>query len=243
ASRVGPCEPLFLIMFDHGNDNVFSVSNPGNPDDVVYASDLANWLNTLESATGASTYIVLSACHSGSFIDELSKSGSVIITSTNQTECGWFSGVPPYNEFFLDSFWPRIKMGDSLLDAFNPASEYADSIVPSSFGPLPYHPLLDDDGDGVGHGWDTPPSSGVLPHDGDGYLAENIYVGDSVWVYPQMDSVVAAQFYAWPPTPNQTVTLWADVDNDSALLGVTAWMLPPDWVPPTPSNVLVQVPF
>jgi hypothetical protein len=125
-------------------------------------------------------------------------------------------------------------MGLSLLGAFNPASQQ----TVSSAG---YHPLLDDDGDGVGHGWDTPAGSGYLPHDGDGYLAANVYLDPSVWVYPQIDSVVAKQFYAWPPPT--TVNLWAEVENDTPLRSVTAWMLPPDWSPPPPDNVLIQAPL
>jgi hypothetical protein len=233
AGLVGPWEPLFLIMFDHGGDDVFCVNNVANPTDTVSASSLNSWLNALQTATGASTYVVYTACESGSFIDDLSKLGRVIITSCRDTESSYLS-APPYYEYFQDVFWPRIKMGLSLLDAFNPASQY----VVTAAG---YHPLLDDDGDGVGHGVDTPASSGYLPHDGDGYLAANVYLDPSVWVYPQIDSVVAKQFYAWPPPP--AVTLWAEVENETPLVSVRAWMLPPDWEPPPPGKVLVQVPL
>jgi hypothetical protein len=233
AIGVDPSEFLLLIMFDHGGDDLFYVNNPANPSDTVSASSLASWLNTLETATGASTYVVYTACHSGSFIDELSKSGRVIITSCRETETSSVS-VAPYNEYFQEAFWPRIEMGLSLLDAFNPASQY----TVTSAG---YHPLLDDNGDGVGHGWDTPAGSGFLPHDGDGSLAANVYLTSSIWVYPQIDSVVATQFYAWPPPA--AVNLWAEVENNTPLLGVTAWMLPPDWSPPPPGNVLVQIPL
>jgi hypothetical protein len=234
ANRVGPWDPLLLIMFDHGGDNIFCINNPANPSDYVSASSLASWLNTLETATGASTYVVYTACESGSFIDELSKSGRVVITSCRGTESSYCSSAP-YNEYFQEWFWPRIKMGLSLLGAFNPASQYAFN------SPYTYHPLLDDNGNGVGHGWDTPGSSGFLPHDGDGSLAANVYLTSSIWVYPQIDSVVATQFYAWPPPT--AVNLWAEVENKTPLLGVTAWMLPPDWSPPPPGNVLVQVPL
>ena len=233
AVRVDPSEFLLLIMFDHGGDDLFCVNNPANPSDTVSASSLASWLNTLETATGTSTYVVYTACESGSFIDELSKAGRVIITSCKGTESSYLS-VAPYYEYFQEYFWPRIKMGLSLLDAFNPASQHA-------FNSAGYHPLLDDNGDGVGHGWNTPAGIGFLPHNGDGSLAADVYIDPSVWVYPQVNSVVATQFYAWsPPT---AVNLWAEVENDTPLLGVTAWMLPPDWSPSPPGNVLVQVPL
>jgi hypothetical protein len=232
ATKVDVINPLFLIMFDHGGRDTFCVNNPAKPTDTVSAANLASWLDTLDS-TGASIYVVYVACHSGSFIDNLSKSGRVIITSCNPDETSG-ADVAPYWEYFQTYFWPRIKMGLSLLDAFNPASTYA----VNSGG---YHPLLDDNKDGIGHGWDTPTSSGNLPHDGDGTLADNVYLTSSIWVYPQIDSVVATQFYTWPPPTS--VNLWAEIENDTPLVNVTAWMLPPDWSPPPPNDVLVQAPL
>lgn len=232
-SRVGPCEPLFLIMFDHGGSDIFCINNPGNLGETLAAPTLDSWLDTLQAATGADTHVWYMACHSGSFINDLSRTGRVIITSCNPTESSYLA-PPPYNEYFTQYFWPLIKQHASLKWAFNIGCWF---VVLGQH----YHPLLDDNGDGVGHGVGTPPGSFFLPHHGDGYVAQNVYIGGSEWVFPWIPYVVEKRCYAWPPP--EVVTLWAKVENKTPLTNVRAWMLPPDWVPPPPNDTLTSVPL
>jgi len=227
ASRVSYTEPLFLYMFDHGTYEVFCV-HQGTTWDRVFSSDLGDWLDTLQAATGASMHVIYVACHSGSFINELSGSGRVIITCCEEPEDGYFS-TSPYWEYFAQYFWPKIKSGHSLADAFNSAVRQDGTVIGAE-----YHPLLDDNADGSGH-------RGQLPNDGDGELAKSVYIGGSDWIFPWIRYVIPKSFYAWPPPAN--ITLWAEVENKTPLLHVRAWMLPSDWSPPPPDMELVETPF
>jgi hypothetical protein len=81
ASRVSLYSPLYIIMFDHGWINSFSVENDVGGDNV-YASDLRSWIDTLYDGTSARIDVWIMACRSGSFIDDLSRDGYITITST-----------------------------------------------------------------------------------------------------------------------------------------------------------------
>ena len=71
SGRVGPGQPLFLYFMDHGGIEFFCA-------DGCYASghvdvaDLDAWLSAVETATGVDEVnILIEACHSGSFIDNI----------------------------------------------------------------------------------------------------------------------------------------------------------------------------
>jgi parallel beta-helix repeat protein len=119
-SRVSPSQPLFIYLFDHGGSDLFCINEP----DEVSSYQLASWLDYLQNATGASVHVIYAACHSGSFINELSKSGRVIVTSCAPAE---FSKTGPDGnwEVFSIPFWNQVKSGHSVLSSFN----YAYSAV------------------------------------------------------------------------------------------------------------------
>jgi hypothetical protein len=95
-------------------------------------------------------------------------------------------------------------------------------------GPYQQTPLLDDNGDGVGH---------TFPLlDGDGYSAANLFIGRCEWPYPWISYVSAKQTFTWPLSTN--VTLWAQVENKTNLAHVRAYMQPPDLLPPSPNDTL-----
>ncbi|UCG68717.1 MAG: hypothetical protein JSV09_13070 [Thermoplasmata archaeon] len=233
-----PWTPLFLVMFDHGGTNSFSLNNPLAPADSVSAAELDGWLDTLELSTGADIHTWIMACHSGSFIDELSSAGRVTITSSKAAESSYPSAAP-YWEYFTEVYWPKIKWGWSLGDAFNAGSwRVAEDLNW-------YHPLLDDNGDGVGHGWDEPAGSGDLPHDGDGNLAFSVTMGDRICLLiariPLPLLLIPAEPYPWPPQP--LIPLWVEIASPEPISHVKASMIPPDWVPPKPDNTLTEVPL
>ena len=228
ASRVGPTQPLYLYLFDHGGSDIFCIDNAP---DYVYSSQLDSWLDNLEGMTGAPINVIYAACHSGSFIDELSGAGRVIITSSKAEEFSWI--VPGTWEAFSTPFWNQVKSGHSVGSSFS----YACS--PHTFWAYLWRligrgqtPLLDDNADGVGH-------TGSLPSGGDGYLANNIYIGACEWPYPWISEVMPSLFSYWPPQSN--TTLWARVENNTNLLHVRAFMLLLGWVPPNSTDTLAAV--
>lgn len=131
-------------------------------------------------------------------------------------------------ECFSLPFWRQIQSGHSVARSFNRAVEVIQTQR------IPQDPLLDDNGDVIGH-------TGPLPNGGDGDVAFHLYIGSSSWVFPWIRYVVAKSFYVWPPPP--IVTLWAKVENKTPLLHVGARMIPPDWTPPPPDTELIDPRF
>jgi hypothetical protein len=214
--RVSPNNPLFMYLLDHGGNNLFSI----NPDQYVEAAQLATWINNLESVTNASVHVIYAACYSGTFINNLSKDGSVTVTSSLEYQSSFLDS--DNMEVFSSFFWKQVKSGHSIMNSFNYASSQMDLQQQT--------PLLDDNGDGVGH-W------ACLPNNGDGALAANTYIGRCEWPFPLISYTVAKQNFTWPP--QSEVTLWTQVENKTNLVHVRACMLSPGWTPPAPNDTLV----
>lgn len=214
--RVSPNNPLFMYLLDHGGNNLFSI----NPDQYVEAAQLATWINNLESVTNASVHVIYAACYSGTFINNLSKNGSVTVTSSLDYQSSFLDS--DNMEVFSSFFWKQVKSGHSIMNSFNYASSQMDLQQQT--------PLLDDNGDGVGH-W------ACLPNNGDGALAANTYIGRCEWPFPWISYTVAKQNFTWPP--QSEVTLWTQVENKTNLVHVRACMLSPEWTPPAPNDTLV----
>lgn len=224
--RVSPNAPLILFMFDHGSPNFFYI----NEHEGVSSYQLATWIGNLENTTNTQVHFFYSGCHSGSFIDDLSKTGRVIVTSCNGTESSWVSHGRW--EIFGETFWNQIKSGHSVGFSFLVA---CDLMPPDSYvgGPYQQTPLLDDNGDGVGH---TFPE-----YDGDGYAASSLHIGRCEWPYPWISYATAKQTLPWPPS--SSVNLAAQVENETNLAHVRAYMQPPDWMPSPPNDTLGVLDF
>jgi parallel beta-helix repeat protein len=230
-SRANPTQPLFIYLFDHGGSDSFCIDAP----DYVTSTQLASWIDNLQQATGAPVHVIYAACHSGSFIDELSKNGRVIITSCMQDENSQLGPAGTWEAFSIP-FWNQIKSGHSLLSSFN----YASSVVaPKWFWEYWWPtqtPLLDDNGDGIGHRGPMIKGSELFGFDGN--LADVVYIGSCEWPYPYISQVMPRAYSTWPPS---NVLLWAKVENRTSLSHVRAWMLPPDWSPSNLTNTLLSL--
>jgi hypothetical protein len=216
--RVSESEPLFLVMFDHGGVDNFCVDS-FLFDDNVDAADLDSWLDTLQAGSGADVYTYYMACHSGSFIDDLTGDGRITITSSRSEEDS-LPSVAPYWEFMTQVYWPLIKSGSSLGAAFN-AGTYQVAEIDEQ-----YHPILDDNGDGVGHGWDTPTGWGYLPHHGDGGAAFDVHMGGDWLELPSFGSLIEKRPYMWPIPPDPT-PIWTTISTPTPLARVEATALFP----------------
>jgi len=226
-NRVSPNAPLVIYMFDHGGWDYFPIGIWQNGTipvfDSVNSSQLATWIGNLENETGSQVHVIYSACHSGSFIDDLSKPGRVIVTSSNGTEYSWASHGQW--EIFGETFWNEIKSGHSVGSSFAVA---CDLMPTDSYpgGPHQQTPLLDDNGDTIGHHFPA--------LDGDGYVASSLFIGRCEWPYPWISYTVGKQSFTWPPSSG--VKLWAQVENKTTLAHVRAYMQPPDWLSSPSSN-------
>lgn len=206
--------------------------------ELLKPKQLHEWLSILEETTHARysrnppIVAVLIAGFSGSFIPQLSNPGRVIVTSSDEMHTSWttLDNNPRarwarwHHEYFSNPFLWALEEGQSITDAFNYAVgkmgwwRWAVQI-----------PLLDDDGNGVGH--TAQPHMGDLavwlPWHGDGHLGREMFVTSSRWGYPWTCCVMPKLYCAWPPSSD--VLLWARIENKTPLSSVEAFMIPPGW--------------
>jgi len=147
ASQVDVDKPLYLYMMDHGEiesfctDGCLGIGATGS-------TTLDHMLDNLEEASGVrEVNVVIEACHSGSFVDHvqgpslhdsLSKSGRVIITSTDREHNAYASASGAY---FSDAFFTCIASSKDLNTCFNQARA---AVTVSPNGQSPW---MDDNGD------------------------------------------------------------------------------------------------
>jgi len=164
--------PLYIVFVGFGDKEKFFLYP-----DTLEASDLADALNSLESQLNSTAseepiVIVMGANRSGSFINGLSKSGSkrVIIGSSDAEEIAYKGPLPPdetirHADYFVWEFFKYAARGLSLKKCYEKASDKiaeftenkdGNGLEGASAGNGQYfddsaqHPLLDDNGDGVG---------------------------------------------------------------------------------------------
>ncbi|MBF0476770.1 MAG: hypothetical protein HQK59_13260 [Deltaproteobacteria bacterium] len=144
--------PLYFIFVDHGTYQTLYIDQ-----EEVTASDLNNWLTSLESRIRISKRIVLiiGACYAGSFLPAVSKPGRAIITSTGPGEesvrgPSQVNDQPRDGEFFVSQFFSFWAGGKSLKESFQYAVKVLEEFGPignQEEGVVNQHPLWDDQGD------------------------------------------------------------------------------------------------
>lgn len=159
ANIMGKGDHLFVILVGHGTmrngDWVFDTISG------ITATELNGLLNALPTQD---ITIAVHPCYSGGAIPKLSQPGRVIFTSTTEAEENAHSwGIPEL------LFPKKGQRGPSIKQVYNATVDRAMHDYP---GGLKEHPLLDDNGDGVGHFGKAP----VV--DGDGALAARRFMGD-----------------------------------------------------------------
>ena len=181
--------PFYLIMADHGGPNgEFYLDT-----EVITPMDIATWLEVLESklvapASRQKRVVIIGACYSGSFITgDLSGPGRILITSSASSEVSYKGALEEddirVGEFFLEEFFHSLEDGSTLRNAFTEATEKTEIFTRSEASSINntdiryldsavQHPLLDDNGDGVG--------SNILSNNTDGDIAAELKLGIDV---------------------------------------------------------------
>ncbi len=213
--------PLFLYLVDHGGVGSMWLRDAdgdavADPDELLQASDLGAWLDTLPETTPV--VVLYEACKSGSFVEALAGPNRVIVTSTGfENATIALDGNISFSQYWLAA----VGEGQSVGDAFGVAAA-AMAVV------SPQVPVLDDDGDGAGNG----------PLDGD--LAAGTYVGFPYAGENLGTTIVAArakrQVGQPPALRGERAILEAVVTSSSAVSEVYALVVPPSYVPPPPSE-------
>jgi len=103
GKRQGPEDVAFLFLASHGREDVFSLDFPEAGTTDLTASDFAAMLR--ESGIGPAV-IVVSACHSGSFIDDIAAPDRLVITAAraDRTSFGCRDGAEwtEFGQSFFD---------------------------------------------------------------------------------------------------------------------------------------------
>lgn len=145
-----PENQLFIFFIGHGSfDGKVAKFNLIGPD--LTAADYAQLINALPSR---SIVIVNLASASGEFVKHLSGAGRVIITATKS---GMEQNSPHFGEFFIAALGSPEADADknsrvSVLEAFDFAAQATVKFYESKGRLVTEHALLDDNGDGIGHG-------------------------------------------------------------------------------------------
>ncbi len=211
--------PLYLIFIDHGSPDTLYLTGTEH----LLPQELDDWLSTLESGMAAAgidedIVVILGTCFSGSFIDALSGPGRIIVTSTPADEPSYRGPRDPGGvrdgEFFITALFNGLGRGLNLAESFEGAVDLTEAFTDSGYPetPAPYfdtarqHPMLDDNGDGVG--------SNHLAS-GDGSAAGWMYLGHGIGA---PDPVTVTGAGAVPDAPLTTAAealLWAEVSDPS----------------------------
>ena len=126
ASKMDPAEDIaFLFLTSHGGEDVFSLSFYEAGTESLSARELAAMLD----GSGLQNIVmVLSACYSGSFIDDLEGPGRMIITASAEDRTSF--GCADKNEW---TWWGEAYFSEALTETpdFRKAFPAAKSLVSS----------------------------------------------------------------------------------------------------------------
>lgn len=107
ATKVKEGDDVFVYIVSHGNVDVVALYGSNQ---YLRAYQLKSYLNNLKAK---SVTVYVSACHSGSFVDDLSGTNRTIVTSTSQSESGWAGDIGT----FWDPFFGALTGVDFRTDA------------------------------------------------------------------------------------------------------------------------------
>ncbi len=195
-----------FIFYIHGHarkDNLLL-----SRDYELTATQLKDYLATIPA--GVQQIIILDACYSGSFLDDLAGvENRIVVTSADDANQAWNTEYTS----FTDKFIVTLRRGQTLKDAFIVAE---DTIIgePSLFGDQ--RPWLDDDQDGV---YSTR----------DGSRAAQVYLGKEGIAAAPPPEITQVHGRIELPEHETTTTLWVKVAlNPDAIRRVTAVLMPPE---------------
>lgn len=110
--------PLYLYLIDHGGVDAFKLF----PGEILTAADLNAALDAFQEATGRRVVVMIEACKSGTFTDNLIADGKdrIIVTSTDHKDAYiQLAGNISFTQFFID----RLLAGDSVYHGWRRAVE------------------------------------------------------------------------------------------------------------------------
>lgn len=138
ANNCDPQYPLTMYLIDHGDENIFYLDNTKN--EILKPEKINELLDSIEAkCPSIPINVIIDACSSGTFLDDLSHPGRVIITSTNDNNAFASENSTRFTEHFLIALGKK----QSLHSAFKYSKEIVENANDTQ------QPQLDDNGDGI----------------------------------------------------------------------------------------------
>jgi hypothetical protein len=234
---------LYIVMVDHGFTDVFYIYP-----ETVSAADLASWLDSLQAglegqAVEQEIIGILGFCRSGSFINDLSGSRRVIISTADASESSYKGPLDADNvregEYCVSEFFKSAALGKSVKACFEQATMLTEQFTATGTGSInaPFyddsrqHPLLDDDGDGVGSNVLSDPA-------GDGSLSESLFIGVSALTGndPGDVAILGVAPSVFLGEGESSANLWAQVDDNDRLDTIWIEVKAPGYMPVDPGG-------
>ncbi len=221
--HVSTDQGLGIAIFTHGNVDALAVM----VGDTLWANTFSTYLDNFEAATGCKRIIiVIESCHSGSFIDNVSKDNRIIVTSAHTLKGASFN-VHRTNGLFSEAFWSSIASCDTIGRAFEISCNHVRNIGSKQT------PQLDDNHDGWGN---TVPPYSLLPLGGDGFDALNVKIqGAHTECYPKIElgKVPLHMYEIWDPF-SSVFNFDVEVNSSTGISKVLARFVPLGWEPIDP---------
>ncbi|MCF8145708.1 MAG: SMP-30/gluconolactonase/LRE family protein [Deltaproteobacteria bacterium] len=134
-------DTLLIYMVDHGGNGTFRMSGT----ELLYATELDGWLDTLQQSLPGHVTLIYDACESGSFLPYLlppSGKERFVAASTSPGEESIFVGNGTVSFSFL--FWGHMFNGESFYDSFVNAQKSVSTTYKQTC-------QLDANGNGIGN--------------------------------------------------------------------------------------------
>ncbi|MDA3787011.1 MAG: hypothetical protein PF503_00710 [Desulfobacula sp.] len=212
---------VIIFMVGHGSNKYFRIDE----NELLEASELNTWLNTLEGLIPGNLTFIYDACQSGSFFPHLTSEGGkqrILIASASLGENAYFTSLGALS--FSHLFWTQIHNGGNINDSFIIAQNAIEFTYANQT------PVLDDNGNGVGNEND------------DGDLSKLVFIGNGVI---SAGDIPIIQTVSPETTLNGEIsaTLYADniIDSDD-IEKVWAIITPPDYATADPDVPVLSVP-
>lgn len=195
--------PLYIYLIDHGGIDRFEIF----PGQIVTATQLKGYLDTFQAAANRPVSVMIEACKSGTFADDLILPGSnrMLVTSADNRDSYLnLAGRISFTQFFTDS----LLTGDSIYHAYQKAKQKLMNVG------MPYNlmqPQLTE---------------------GQSLLAQQTRIGGEFTI-----AGLAPDFTGQSPNTviqaNATPEFYAHLSDLTGLEAVWAVVVPPDYLVPT----------
>jgi hypothetical protein len=208
ASSQSTDGPLYVYLIDHGGIDTFKVF----PNEILTAAQLKTYLDQFQQATGRKVVVVIEACKSGSFTDDLVTQGQnrIVVTSTDDQDAYLqLAGKISFTQFFID----RLLTGDSVQQGWLKAKLQLNNMG------LPYSLMAPQLAEGLS------------------MVSAQTWVGGDFAIaslYPEIVGQSSNMFIS----ANTTQTFFVDISDLEGIEAVWSVVLPSNYVPPPPSQDL-----